>query len=154
MVFGIISVVTGAVGAPLSMVSLPISAASTSTSVIGVAQGVAGHQNSQETSGPAAAESSGPDLANDPRLAKFTLTAHCDAHSSVRDQVDNKQVVLRNGKVRTCHHHKLPCLPNSSPCSSTSTTQTPRIVASTTGIHSLASISSTHPRSSPHPWGS
>jgi len=39
-----------------------------------------------------------PDLANDPRLAKFNLTAYCDEESPVRDQIHGKQVVLRNGK--------------------------------------------------------
>jgi hypothetical protein len=105
MVLGIISAVTGSVGAPLSMVAVPTSAVATSTSVVGVAQSAVSQQSGQQNNSDAAASSSKEpeeDLANDPRLAKFTLIAQCSSdqnHSSRRDQVDGKQVVLRCGKV-------------------------------------------------------
>jgi len=98
MVLGIISAVTGAVGAPLSMVAVPTSAVATSTSVVGVAQTASSQQSGQQNKS-AASDEPETDLANDPRLAKFTLTTQCSSNSSRRDQVDGKQVVLRNGKL-------------------------------------------------------
>lgn len=99
MFLGLVSMATGAVGAPLSMVAAPTSAVSTATSVVGVAQTGTGGQNPQQKSGDNKGSENDPAI--DPRLAKFTLTVHCDSKSSVKDQVHDKQVVLRDGKVRT-----------------------------------------------------
>ena len=93
MILGIIGAVTGAVGTPVAVASAPHAAVSTATSVVGVSQGTAGQQ--QENS-----SSSGPDPADDPRLAKFTLATNCGAISSFDGEVHGMQVVLRNKKVR------------------------------------------------------
>jgi hypothetical protein len=88
-----IGMVTGAISTPLAAVSVPTSAIATSTAAASLAQGTAAQQNSQEGS------SAGPDPKDDPRVQKFNLIAHCNAKSSVRDQVHGKQVVLRNKKA-------------------------------------------------------
>jgi hypothetical protein len=90
---GIIGAVTGAVGTPVAVVSTPSAAVATATSVVGVSQGTGGQQQGNSGAG------SGPDLADDPRLAKFTLTTNCDASSLADDEVHGMQVVLRNKKV-------------------------------------------------------
>lgn len=96
---GSIGVVTGAIGAPLAAVSVPNSAVASSTAAVSLAQGTAAQQNSnKESSG---ATSTGADLKDDPRLEKFTLIAHCSAKSSVKNQVDGRQVFLRNKKAST-----------------------------------------------------
>jgi hypothetical protein len=92
MILGIIGAVTGAVSTPVSVASAPNSAVSTATSVVGVSQGTAGQQG-----GSGAA--SGPDPADDPRLAKFTLVVHCDENSLDGDEIHGMQVVLRDNKV-------------------------------------------------------
>lgn len=88
-----IGMVTGAVSAPLAAVSIPNSAVATSVASASLAQGTAAQQNSKG--------SSGQDPKDDPRLEKFTLIAHCNVKSSVRDQVHGTQVVLRNNKAST-----------------------------------------------------
>lgn len=93
MILGIIGAVTGAVGTPVAVASAPHAAVSTATSVVGVSQGTAGQQQGDSGAG------SGPDPADDPRLAKFTLTTNCDATSPADDEVHGMQVVLRNKKV-------------------------------------------------------
>jgi hypothetical protein len=96
MILGIIGAVTGAVGTPVAVASAPHAAVSTATSVVGVSQGTAGQQQQENSSGNATVP-----MADDPRLAKFTLTTNCDATSSANDQVHGKQVILRNRKVGT-----------------------------------------------------
>src|SRR5258708_35483342 len=96
--FGIISAAAGAASLPLSMVAAPTSAVATSTSVVGVAQRCVSQQSGDQSKRE---ESSEPDLANDPRLAKFTLSAHDDSGSSVMNEIHDMQVVLRNKKVCT-----------------------------------------------------
>ncbi len=96
--FGIISAAAGAASLPLSMVAAPTSAVATSTSVVGVAQSCVSHQSGDQSKRE---ESSEPDLANDPRLAKFTLSAHDDSGSSVMNEIHDMQVVLQNKKVCT-----------------------------------------------------
>ncbi|PVF95417.1 hypothetical protein CPB86DRAFT_827951 [Serendipita vermifera] len=100
MILGILGAVTGAVGAPLSMVAVPTSAAAVATSTVSVTQAVAGQQGSKQDSGSAAGTSNdSADLKNDPRLAKFTIRVRCDGESSLAEEVDGMQVVLRNGKL-------------------------------------------------------
>jgi hypothetical protein len=95
---GSIGMVMGAVSTPLAAVSVPTSAIATSTAAASIAQGTATQQNSKnESSG---ATSTGPDLKDDPRLEKFALMAHCNAKSSVRNQVHGKQVFLHKKKAR------------------------------------------------------
>jgi len=84
-VLGIIGVATGSV-------SIPLSAASLSTAVVGISQGASAQQGG---GGKAASE---PD-ADDPRLAKFSLRTTCTSNSSRRDNVHGKIVVLRNRKL-------------------------------------------------------
>ncbi|KAF9046836.1 hypothetical protein BDZ89DRAFT_1099317 [Hymenopellis radicata] len=96
MVLGIIGIAAGAV-------AIPLGATSTSTSVIGIAQGTQSQQSgSGSQSQPSEADK------NDPRLAKFTITTECDE----ADECDDKQVVLRNGKLyldeRDPEHRRYP----------------------------------------------
>lgn len=95
---GIIGAVTGAVAAPLSMVALPSSATSVAISNVGVTQTVASQKDGNGGSAGQSGGSKEPDP-DDPRLAKFTLQTSCKDKSSARDQVNNKRVVLRAGKV-------------------------------------------------------
>jgi hypothetical protein len=98
---GIIGAVTGAVAAPMSMVALPSGATSVAISNVGVTQTVTSQNNSKGGGGGTgnqAGASQEPDP-NDPRLAKFTLKTSCTDDSPAKDLVNNKQVVLRNGKV-------------------------------------------------------
>ena len=103
MVLGMIGAIMGVVAAPTSAIAVPNATVAVSTSEVGIAQSVVGAQQQNESSKSAGANTSDADaeqdLANDPRLAKFTLTVHCDADSSHTEQVHAKLVVLRNGKV-------------------------------------------------------
>lgn len=92
MFLSIIGAVAGGVAIPVAAVGAPTAAVATSTSVVGLSQGM---NNQQAAPGDA-----GPDPKDDPRLAKFTLRAYCSMESSAKNQVHDKQVVLRNGKVR------------------------------------------------------
>ena len=89
MVFGIIGIAAAGV-------AIPLSASSTSTSVIGIAQGSNAHQ-----SGGAQRQEEVSDVdKNDPRLAKFTIRTQCNSTAPGRRAVHKKQIVLRDGKVR------------------------------------------------------
>jgi len=93
MVLGILGAIAGATAIPMSAAALPNAATSTATSAVGVSQG---GMNSNSNNGQRGQQ---PDP-NDPRLAKFTLRAHCDEEeSSFKKEVHRKQVVLRKGKV-------------------------------------------------------
>ncbi|KNC97971.1 uncharacterized protein SPPG_06960 [Spizellomyces punctatus DAOM BR117] len=91
MVLGIIGIMAGAVATPLSVTSVPTSAEGVAVSTVGTAQSAASQgQNQGQNEGEAASTS-------DPRLAKFTLVARCEAKS--KTQVDGKCAVLRKGKL-------------------------------------------------------
>jgi len=93
MVLGILGAIAGATAIPMSAAALPNAATSTATSAVGVSQG---SMNSNSDNGQ---RSQQPDP-NDPRLAKFTLRAHCDEEESTfKKEVHRKQVVLRKGKL-------------------------------------------------------
>jgi len=92
----------GVVAAPTSAVAVPNATVAVSTSEVGITQSVVGLQQ-QDGGGKGGAGNSNADaeqdLANDPRLAKFSLTVQCDSESSYAQQVHGKLVVLRNGKL-------------------------------------------------------
>lgn len=87
--------VLGVIGIAAASIAIPLGATSTATSVIGIAQGT----NAQQSGGAQKQEPSEEDK-NDPRLKKFTITTTCDVDHPLRQQVDKKQVVLRDNKVR------------------------------------------------------
>jgi hypothetical protein len=74
-----------------------------STSEVGITQSAVGSQQQQkDDSGGTSDAEADQDLANDPRLAKFTLVVHCEVDLPYAEQVRGKQVVLHNGKVCVC----------------------------------------------------
>ena len=91
----------GVVAAPTSAVAVPNAIVAVSTSEVGITQSVVGLQQDGNGKGGAGNSNANAeqDLANDPRLAKFSLTVQCDSESSYAQQVHGKLVVLRNGKV-------------------------------------------------------
>ncbi|KAK0463621.1 uncharacterized protein EV420DRAFT_1099736 [Desarmillaria tabescens] len=88
--------VLGAIGVAAGSIAIPLTAVSTATSVASLSQGVGAQQQNSGSQG----DSSSADP-NDPRLAKFTLRAHCsdEEDSPFREEIEDKQVILRNGKL-------------------------------------------------------
>lgn len=89
--------VLGVIGVAAAAVAIPLAATSSSTSVIGIAQGT---NASQQSGNSTKNEEPSEEDMNDPRLKKFTVRTHCDEEHPLREVVDEKQVVLRDGKVR------------------------------------------------------
>ncbi|KAJ7580277.1 hypothetical protein C8J56DRAFT_962736 [Mycena floridula] len=86
--------VLGIIGVAAGSVAIPLAAVSTSTSVVAISQGVSAQQ-----SGGGQGAGAEADPKEDPRLAKFSLRASCQADSPARGDVDGKIVVLRNQKL-------------------------------------------------------
>jgi hypothetical protein len=88
--------VIGIIGVASGSVAVPLSAASIATSVVAISQGT----SAQQQGGGGGGGGGEPDK-NDPRLAKFTLEVRCeDEDPDVRDQLNHKRVILREGRVR------------------------------------------------------
>lgn len=88
--------VIGIIGVAAGSVAIPLAAVSTSTSVVGISQGVGAQQR-----GGASGGGGGEPEKDDPRLAKFNLVVECaDESSPAKHLVHNKIVVLRQKKVR------------------------------------------------------
>ncbi|KAF9482395.1 hypothetical protein BDN70DRAFT_875144 [Pholiota conissans] len=93
--------VIGIIGVAAGSVAIPLAAVSTSTSVVGISQGVSAQQKGAGA-GAGAGDAAEADKA-DPRLAKFNLIAQCSpqpsAGSSALKLVNGKIVVLRKGRL-------------------------------------------------------
>lgn len=90
--------VVGVIGVAAGAVAIPLAAVGAATSVASIAQGAGNQQraaenNNNNNSAPKEADK------NDPRLAKFTLYAHCSEEAPLKEFVEGKQVVLRDHKV-------------------------------------------------------
>ncbi|KAJ7606314.1 hypothetical protein B0H17DRAFT_1119707 [Mycena rosella] len=79
----------GIVGVAAGAVAIPLAAVSTATSVAAISQGTSAQQAGAQGGG-------GAEPKDDPRLAKFSLRASCDAAGK---HLDGKIVVLRNRKL-------------------------------------------------------
>jgi hypothetical protein len=92
--------VIGIIGVAAGSVAIPLSAVSTSTSVVAISQGVSAQQRG--AGGGGGGDDAEADK-SDPRLAKFNLVAKCEpqtsAGSSALKLVHGKIVVLRKGRV-------------------------------------------------------
>jgi len=92
--------VIGIIGVAAGSVAIPLSAVSTSTSVVAISQGVSAQQRG--ASGGGGGDDAEADK-SDPRLAKFNLVAKCEpqtsAGSSALKLVNGKIVVLRKGRL-------------------------------------------------------
>jgi len=87
--------VLGILGVAAGSVAIPLAAVSTSTAVVGISQGVSAQQRGAGGGGGEEADK------DDPRVAKFNIVVECtDTQSSARHLVNNKIVVIREGKVR------------------------------------------------------
>jgi len=90
--------VIGIIGVAAGSVAIPLAAVATSTSVVGISQGVSAQQR-----GAAGGDSGAADK-EDPRIAKFNLLVQCtEPASPAIHLVNNKVVVLRQGKVSDLH---------------------------------------------------
>ncbi|KAK0232179.1 hypothetical protein EDD85DRAFT_774900 [Armillaria nabsnona] len=90
--------VVGVIGVAAGAVAIPLAAVGAATSVASIAQGAGNQQraaenNNNNNSAPKEADK------NDPRLAKFTLYAHCSEEAPLKEFVEGKQVVLRDHKL-------------------------------------------------------
>ncbi|KAJ2921851.1 hypothetical protein H1R20_g15251, partial [Candolleomyces eurysporus] len=89
--------VLGIIGVAAGSVAIPLAAVSTSTSVVGISQGVSAQQRGGASGGGGGGAEPEKD---DPRLAKFNLVVECtDSSSSAKHLVHNKIVVLRGNKL-------------------------------------------------------
>ncbi|KAK0498129.1 hypothetical protein EDD18DRAFT_1283271 [Armillaria luteobubalina] len=86
--------VLGVIGIAAGGVAIPLAASGVAASVASIAQGAGAQQQGKAASKPAK-----PPDPDDPRLKKFTLIAHCSEDSPLKDQVEGKQVVLRDRKL-------------------------------------------------------
>ncbi|EAU85707.1 hypothetical protein CC1G_12264 [Coprinopsis cinerea okayama7 len=86
--------ILGIVGVAAGSVAIPLSAVSTTTAVAGISQGLSAQQQGAGKGGDEDVDK------EDPRLAKFNLSVLCsDETSRAKNLVQNKMVVLRQGKL-------------------------------------------------------
>ncbi|TFK22927.1 hypothetical protein FA15DRAFT_688143 [Coprinopsis marcescibilis] len=86
--------IIGILGVACGSVAIPLAATATATSVVGISQGVSAQQRA------AAGDDSGEADKEDPRLSKFNLLVQSeDQSSSARHLLQNKCIVLRQGKL-------------------------------------------------------
>lgn len=132
--------IIGIIGVAAGSVAIPLAAVSTSTSVVGISQGVSAQQRGGASDG-----GGGEPEKDDPRLAKFNLVVECsDESSSAKHLVHNKIVVLRDKKVSPyLNHSLLLALSNQTIDSCISMLQTPTTVFSPMATRSPVSTSST-----------
>jgi hypothetical protein len=92
MVFGLISIVAGAAGLPISAATVPLGADASALSASSISQSATSQGNSQ-SAGQAEA---GASPAEDPRLRKCNLIVRAQSTCSRSEEIEGKKVVIKD----------------------------------------------------------